>query len=216
MVTDHMVCLNPVFFHQHFHQLGCRFHGGVLKIPVLVGGIQMRGVPLPHAHLDSQGIGVATFRMYIRAGAAVPGNVFILHALPHGAVKIHIVVGRRSPVSSSVVLAVGFCPSQGSHIMNHNVFDAGSAPGRIVIAGNHPVNFHKSFLLSLFGRMATKVSPKGGPPAQPDGHGRFPDDRKAVLQDFSGFAGIRAPFFPAPDSPLLYYILFFTCLPSRT
>ena len=121
-----------VLVHQLLSQLNRRLYRYVLKVPV-PARISLASF-VSDTQLDSDTVGIAALRMFVGLRATMPGDVFILHALPDAAVKVHIVVGAGPDALTGILPAVGLRASGGADVMDYDIFDTAKL-ARVVIIG---------------------------------------------------------------------------------
>ena len=73
--------------------------------------------------------------IYAILTAAVPGYIFIFHALPDATIKINIVVGAGANMLTGIILAIGFCSACSPYIMDYNVLDTANLTVVIIVWG---------------------------------------------------------------------------------
>ena len=121
-----------IFIHQLPGQGDGGLHGCILKVPV-PARISLASF-VSDTQLDSDTVGIAALRMFVGLRATMPGDVFILHALPDAAVKVHIVVGAGPDALTGIIPAVGLRASGGADVMDYDIFDTAKL-ARVVIIG---------------------------------------------------------------------------------
>ena len=142
VMTNHMVCRNTIFLHQLPRQFNSRLNGSIFEVPV--PAVCCLASFIPDTQLNTDTVGIPTFRMPVTFCPTVPGNVSILYALPDFPAKSHIVVGAGSDIFAGIIPAVGLRPAGSSDVVDHDVPDAVGVTQTIkVVRRQQFVNLHR-------------------------------------------------------------------------
>lgn len=100
IMPDYMICRYVILCHELSGQFNGRLHCGILKVPVFActGHIPF----IPHTHFNTYVVCVSALCMDIRFCPAMPSDIFILNRLPHGSIKINVIMCACAPIGTGI------------------------------------------------------------------------------------------------------------------